>query len=62
MADINQASDISSKLGPDIKITVVLRLSPSLLLGVDEAARKRSISRNAYMVKALTRVVAGETK
>ncbi len=55
-------SDIKSRsgIGSDIKLTVVLRLTPDLLLAVDEAAERRKISRNAFMVKALTRVVAGE--
>ncbi len=60
MGDITTAADITGEGGSDIRLTVVLRLSPDLLLGIDEAAKRRKVSRNAFMVKALTRVIAGE--
>ncbi len=60
MSDIKNRSDTSQNPGPDIKIAVVLRLPADLLFEVDEAAEKRKLSRNAFMVKALSRVIEGE--
>ncbi len=63
MADINDLKtevDIARVGASDIRTTIVFRAPQGLLTAIDEAAQRRGLSRNAFMVKALSRVIAGE--
>ncbi len=62
MSDITTGPDTTPDTPSDIRVGIVARLPLGLLEDVDVAAAKQGISRNAFIVKSLQRVIDGEPK
>ncbi len=60
--DINTEFDITRVGASDIRSTIVFRVPQGLLTEIDEAAQRRGLSRNAFMLKAIQRVIDGEPR